>query len=166
MRKLIEIATVAGVLALSTAAFADQPVPPPGNSAPGIDRLPRQSGSSAGDRGGCSVRVRRGLRRIRVFRSGQQSCRRRERAANRAQQFARMRQSAGEPALSQAHDLAQRAASSGPPRFSFGHHRLAVSTRSAARPSDRAEMRDRRDRSRRQFPPSPKSRKRARSPMG
>ena len=35
MRKLIEIATVAGVLALSTAAFADQPVPPPGNSAPG-----------------------------------------------------------------------------------------------------------------------------------
>ena len=38
MRKLIEIATVAGVLALSTAAFADQPVPPPGNSAPGIDR--------------------------------------------------------------------------------------------------------------------------------
>jgi hypothetical protein len=38
MRKLIEIATVVGGLALSTAAFADQPVPPPGNSAPGIDR--------------------------------------------------------------------------------------------------------------------------------
>jgi hypothetical protein len=38
MRKLIEIATVVGGLVISTAAFADQPVPPPGNSAPGIDR--------------------------------------------------------------------------------------------------------------------------------
>jgi hypothetical protein len=38
MRKLIEIATVVGGLVISTAALADQPVPPPGNSAPGIDR--------------------------------------------------------------------------------------------------------------------------------
>lgn len=38
MRTLIEIATVVGGLVISTAAFADQPVPPPGNSAPGLDR--------------------------------------------------------------------------------------------------------------------------------
>ena len=38
MRKVIGLASMLGVLALSTAAFADQPTPPPGNSAPGIDR--------------------------------------------------------------------------------------------------------------------------------
>jgi hypothetical protein len=44
MRKLIEIATAVGVLAISTAALADQPVPPPGNSAPGIDRYNNNPG--------------------------------------------------------------------------------------------------------------------------
>jgi hypothetical protein len=38
MKKTIGIATVLGALALSTAAFAAQPSPPPGNSEPGIDR--------------------------------------------------------------------------------------------------------------------------------
>jgi len=38
MKKVIGIASLFGVLALSTAAFADQPNPPPGNSAPGLDR--------------------------------------------------------------------------------------------------------------------------------
>jgi len=40
MRTVFGIVTAAtvGVLMLSSAAFADQPVPPPGNSAPGIDR--------------------------------------------------------------------------------------------------------------------------------
>jgi hypothetical protein len=44
MRKLIEIATVVGVLAMSTAAFAAQPSPPPGNSQPGIDRYNNNPG--------------------------------------------------------------------------------------------------------------------------
>ena len=38
MKKVISVASVLGALVLSTAAFADQPTPPPGNSAPGIDR--------------------------------------------------------------------------------------------------------------------------------
>lgn len=38
MKNVIGLASVFGVLMLSTAAFADQPSPPPGNSAPGIDR--------------------------------------------------------------------------------------------------------------------------------
>ena len=38
MRKAIGIVAVMSALAFSTAAFAAQPVPPPGNSAPGIDR--------------------------------------------------------------------------------------------------------------------------------
>ncbi|SRR6266511_1021109 len=38
MKKIVGLASVLGALALSTAAFAGQPSPPPGNSAPGLDR--------------------------------------------------------------------------------------------------------------------------------
>jgi hypothetical protein len=38
MKKIIGLASVIGVLALSTAAFADQPTPPPGNSESGLAR--------------------------------------------------------------------------------------------------------------------------------
>ena len=38
MKKVIGIAAVIGTLLVSTAAFAGQPVPAPGNSAPGLDR--------------------------------------------------------------------------------------------------------------------------------
>lgn len=38
MNKTICLASLLGALALSTAAFAAQPSPPPGNSEPGIDR--------------------------------------------------------------------------------------------------------------------------------
>lgn len=38
MKTVFRVATAVGFLMLSGAAFADQPTPPPGNSAPGIDR--------------------------------------------------------------------------------------------------------------------------------
>lgn len=38
MKKIFGIASVIGTVLVSTAAFAAQPVPAPGNSAPGIDR--------------------------------------------------------------------------------------------------------------------------------
>ena len=44
MRKLIEIATVVGGLVISTAAFADQPVPPPGNPVLGAARYDANPG--------------------------------------------------------------------------------------------------------------------------
>jgi len=44
MRSLIGIATLVGGLALSTVAFADQPVRPPGNSQAGIDRYNNNPG--------------------------------------------------------------------------------------------------------------------------
>ena len=44
MKKVIGLASVLGALVLSTAAFADQPTPPPGNSAPGIDRYNNNPG--------------------------------------------------------------------------------------------------------------------------
>src|SRR5215216_248331 len=38
MKKITCVASLFGALVLSTAAFGAQPSPPPGNSAPGIDR--------------------------------------------------------------------------------------------------------------------------------
>src|SRR6478752_9935429 len=38
MKNIIRMAAAMSMLALSSAAFAEQPVPPPGNSAPGLDR--------------------------------------------------------------------------------------------------------------------------------
>lgn len=38
MQRSFRLALVIGALTISGAAFADQPAPPPGNSAPGIDR--------------------------------------------------------------------------------------------------------------------------------
>src|SRR3954453_12251049 len=38
MKKAIGMAAIVGALAFSTAAFADQPTPPPGNSEPGLAR--------------------------------------------------------------------------------------------------------------------------------
>ena len=38
MKKIVGLASLLGALALSTAAFADPPTTPPGNSAPGLDR--------------------------------------------------------------------------------------------------------------------------------
>jgi len=38
MKKAVAIAVLASALGFCTAAFADQPTPPPGNSQPGLDR--------------------------------------------------------------------------------------------------------------------------------
>lgn len=44
MRKILGLASVVGALMLSSAAFADPPTTPPGNSQPGIDRYNNNPG--------------------------------------------------------------------------------------------------------------------------